>query len=46
VAYFNRFGSPVTSVAGCTREIKSRTAMANEARNKKRKFYRQIGLAF
>jgi len=36
VEYFNYWGSKVTNDAICTREIKSRIAMAKAAVNKKR----------
>jgi hypothetical protein len=34
VEYFNRFGSMETNYARCTREVKSRIAMAKAALNK------------
>jgi hypothetical protein len=37
VEYFNCLGSMITNYARCTREIKSRIAMANIAFNKKKK---------
>jgi hypothetical protein len=38
VEYFNYLGSVITNDAGCTREIKSRIAMAKGAFNKKKIF--------
>jgi hypothetical protein len=36
----------ITNHAKCTREIKSRIAMAGAAFNKKKTFHQQIGLIF
>jgi hypothetical protein len=36
----------ITNDARCTREIKSRTAMAKEAFNKRKTFHQQIELKF
>ena len=48
VEYFDYFGSMVTNDTGCTREIKSKSAMAKAAFSKKKKnsFRQQIGLKF
>jgi hypothetical protein len=39
VEYFNYLGSMITSDARCTREIKSRIAMAKAALNKKKNLF-------
>jgi hypothetical protein len=39
VEYFNYLGSMITNYARCTREIKSRTAMAKAAFNKKKNLF-------
>jgi hypothetical protein len=39
VEYFNYFGSMITNDARCTREIKSRIAMAKAAFNKKKTLF-------
>ena len=39
VEYFNYFGSMITNYARCTREIKSRTALAKAALNKKKTLF-------
>jgi hypothetical protein len=45
--YFNYLSSMITNDARCTREIKSSTAMAKAAFNKKKiLFHQQIGLKF
>jgi hypothetical protein len=36
VGYFNYFGSMITNDAGCTREVKSRTAMSKAALKRKK----------
>jgi hypothetical protein len=47
VEYFNHFGSMIKNDASCTREIKSRIAMAKAAFNKKKNlFYQKIELKF
>jgi hypothetical protein len=44
VEYFNYLGSIITNDAICTREIKSRTAMANAAFNRKNLLTRKLDL--
>jgi hypothetical protein len=44
VEYFNYLGSVITSDARCTREIKSRIAMAKAAFNKKILFISKLDL--
>jgi hypothetical protein len=46
VEYFNYLGSMITNDARCTREIKSRIAVAKTAFNKKKTFHQQTGLQF
>ena len=46
VECFKYLGSMLTNDGRCTREIKSRIAMAKAAFNKTRTFYQQIGLKF
>jgi hypothetical protein len=47
VEYFNYLGSWITNDARCTREIKSRIAMAKAAFNEKKNiFHQQTGLKF
>jgi hypothetical protein len=46
VEYFNYLGSMVTNDARCTREIKSKIAMAKAAFNKKKTLHQQTGLKF
>jgi hypothetical protein len=46
VEYFNYLGSMITNDARCTREIKSRIAMAKAALNKKKTFHQKSGLKF
>jgi hypothetical protein len=43
VEYFNYLGSMITHDARCTREIKSRIAVAKAAFNKKKPFRHQMG---
>jgi hypothetical protein len=43
VDYFNYLGSRITNDARCTRQIKSRIAMAKAAFNKKKTFHQQTG---
>ena len=46
VEYFNHLGSIKTKDASCTREIKSRIAMAKAAFNKKKTLHEQMELKF
>jgi hypothetical protein len=46
VEYFNYLGSMITNAARCTREIKSRIAVAKAAFNKKTLFTSKTGLKF
>ena len=44
--YLNYSGSMITNYARCTREIKSRIAMARAAFNRKKTFHQYSGLKF
>ena len=44
VEYFSYLGSMITNGARCTREIKSRIAIAKATFNSKKTFHQQIGL--
>jgi hypothetical protein len=46
VEYLKYFNSTVTNYARCTREIKSRIAVAKAAFNRKKAFHQQTGLKF
>jgi hypothetical protein len=47
VEYFNYLGSMITSDARCTREIKSRIAMAkNSIQQEEKSFHQQTGIKF
>ena len=46
VEYFKYLGSLLTNDGRCTREMKSRIAMAKAAFSNKKTFYQQIGLKF